>query len=327
MSPELIVLDVAHGNCSLVIGQDTTVVIDAPRGGLHIDALKARSIRDVHAVIISHADADHMGGVAHLLYDEDIRVHSVYVNADATKTARGGGEVWQNFVRALTDAVGRGEVRAFGIKRGDTIELNDRLIHLDVLAPSTDLVLLAAGGRDQGRHLKSNTLSVVVRVLFGDRPLALLTGDLDQTGLESLLRGNDELHAKVLVFPHHGGRSGGDDRAFASAITEAVEPEVVIFSIGREMRYPNPRPEIVAGLLAARPNVAIMCTQLSKRCSPGTFFPAHIGTLPAKGKHLGRCCAGSIRLGVNGLDTPGAADHAAFVDSLGPLPLCRSPLE
>lgn len=327
MSPELIVLDVAHGNCSLVIGQDTTVVIDAPRGGLHIDALKARSIRDIHAVIVSHADADHMGGVTHLLYDEDIRVHSVYVNADATKTARGGGDVWQNFVRALADAVRRGEVRAFGIKRGDTIDLNDPLIHLDVLAPSTDLVLLAAGGRDQGRRLKSNTLSVVLRVLFGDRPLALLTGDLDQTGLESLLRANDELHAEVLVFPHHGGRSGGDDKAFASAITAAVEPEIVIFSIGREMRFRNPRPEIVAGVLTARPNVAIMCTQLSKRCSSGSFFPTHIGILPAKGKLSGRCCAGSLQFGVNGLDTPGAADHAAFVDSLGPLPLCRPSLE
>ena len=327
MSPELIVLDVAHGNCALVIGQDTTVVIDAPRGGLHIDALKARSIRDVHAVVISHADSDHMGGVAHLLYDENIRVHSVYVNADATKTAHGGGDVWQNFVRALADAVGRGEVKAFGIKRRDRIDLNDRLIHLEVLAPSTDLVLLAAGGRDQGRRLKSNTLSVVVRVLFNDRPLALLTGDLDQTGLDSLLGRSDDLHARVLVFPHHGGRSGGDDRAFASAITEAVAPEIVIFSIGREMRYPNPRPEIVAGVLAAKPDVAIMCTQLSKNCSPGTFFPPHIGTLPAKGKHSGRCCAGSLQFGVNGLGTPDAAYHAAFVDSLGPLPLCRPSLE
>ena len=323
MPPELIVLDVAHGNCTLVTGQDTTVVIDAPRGGLHIDALKERSIRKVHAVIVSHADADHMGGVAHLLYDEDVQVHSVYVNADATKTAQGGGAVWQNFVRALADAVERGEVKSFGIKRGSIIELNDRLIHLEVLAPSTDLVLLAAGGRDQERRLKSNTLSVVIRVLFGDRPLALLTGDLDQTGLESLLGGNDDLHAKALVFPHHGGRSGGDDRAFASAITEAVEPEIVIFSIGREMRYPNPRPEIVAGVLAAKPDVAIMCTQLSKRCSPVTFDPLHLAPLPAKGMYQGNCCAGSLQFDPHGLVAPSAEAHAEFIDNFTTSPLCR----
>ena len=87
MAPELLVLDVAHGNSTLVIGKETTVLVDAPRGGLHIGALKAKSIQEVHAVLLSHADADHMGGVSNLLYEEDIRVHRVYVNADASKTA------------------------------------------------------------------------------------------------------------------------------------------------------------------------------------------------------------------------------------------------
>ena len=324
MAPELIVLDVAHGNCTLLIGENTAVVIDAPRGGTHIDTLKARSIHEVHAVVVSHADADHVGGIAHLLYDKDIRVHRVYVNADATKTADGDGTVWENFARAVADAVDRGEVKMFGVKRGDNICLNDQLIHLEVLAPAVDRVLLSAGGRDDGQRLTSNTLSVVVRVLFGDEPMALLTADLTYSGFKKLRQVDDELHARVLVFPHHGGHSGGNDRAFASAITKAVEPEIVIFSIGRGPD--NPQPEIVAGILSAKPNVAIMCTQLSKRCSSEASFPPYIGPLPAKGRHEGKCCAGSLQFGVSGLETPTLTDHAAFVDSLSPLPLCRSSL-
>ena len=325
MAPELLVLDVAHGNSTLVIGEETTVLVDAPRGGLHIDALKAKSIQEVHAVLISHADADHVGGVSNLLYEEDIRVHRVYVNADASKTAEGGGDVWRNFVTALADAEQRAEVKVFAFKRGDTIRVNDENIRLDVLAPAVDLALLGVGGRLDGQRIRSNTLSGVVRVLFEGQPIALLTGDLDSLGLEKLFESNDDLRTRVLVFPHHGGHCGGDDREFASAITTAVNPEIVVFSFGRT-QHGNPRPEIVAGIRSARPGVHIMCTQLSMRCSTPARFPPYVGRLPAKGKHVGHCCAGSIRFDVEGLDAPSAADHAAFVDDLGPAPLCRLPL-
>ena len=193
---------------------------------------------------------------------------------------------------------------------------------MDVLAPAVDLALLGVGGRLDGQRIRANTLSGVVRVLFEGQPIALLTGDLDSLGLEKLFESNDDLRTRVLVFPHHGGHCGGDDREFASAITTAVNPEIVVFSFGRT-QHGNPRPEIVAGIRSARPGVHIMCTQLSMRCSTPARFPPYVGRLPAKGKHVGHCCAGSIRFDVEGLDAPSAADHAAFVDDLGPAPLCR----
>ena len=325
MPPELILLDVAHGNCALVIGEDTVAVIDAPHGGLHIDALKERSARDVHTVVISHADADHMGGVAHLLYDEEVRIHTVYVNTDASKTAGGGGLVWQNFVIALTDAERRGEVVVVPIKRGDNVDLSDDRIRLEILAPSTELTLLGVGGRFEGQALTSNSLSVVVRVWFEDQPIALLTGDLDWLGLQKLLQEGDDLHTQVLVFPHHGGSSGGDDGAFANAISNAVNPETIVFSFGRE-QYHNPQPEIINGIRSTKPRAKIMCTQLSKACSQSTFDPVHIGPLPAKGRDQGRCCAGSLRFTQEGLREPLGAEHRDFVAGLVPTPMClRSP--
>lgn len=326
MPPELTLLDVAHGNCALVVGDEAVAIIDAPRGGLHIDALKEMSVQDVHVVIISHADADHVSGVTHLLYDEDMRVHTVYVNGDATKTAGGGGLVWENFVIALADAERRGETRVVGVKRGDVPDLHDDRIRLEVLAPSTDLVLLGAGGKVEGRVLTSNSLSVVVRVWFGDEPIALLTGDLDELGFERLLLDGDDLRSQVLVFPHHGGRSGGDDEAFAGEISNAVAPEIVVFSFGRE-QYHNPRLEIINGTRAATPDVTIACTQLSKACSPSSLDPLHVGTLPAQGKDLGRCCAGSLRFGQGGMREPVGAAHAEFVANSVPTPMCLRPLE
>ena len=325
MSPELILLDVAHGNCALVLGKNTVAVVDVPRGGLHVEALKERGVRDIHAVVVSHADADHVGGVSHLLYDEDLRVHTVYVNPDASKTAEGKGAVWQNFLTALADAEGRGEVDVASIKRGDNVDLHDDRIHLEILAPSTELFLLGVDGRAEGQTLTSNSLSVVVRIWFGNQPIALLTGDLDSFGLQRLIQKGDNLHAQVLVFPHHGGHSEGNDRTFASTISDAVNPKTIVFSFGRE-QYNNPQPEIIHGIRSAKPSAKIMCTQLSKACSPSTLDPVHIGPLPAKGREQGRCCAGSIRFTPDGLREPLGAEHRDFVAGLVPTPMClRSP--
>ena len=325
ISPELIVLDVAHGNCAIVIGDESVVIIDAPQGGIHVDTLKARGIREVHAIVISHADADHMQGVTTLLYDKQIRIHKIYVNADPTKTAAASGLVWRNFLMAIADAVRRGEITRCGIQRGDEIAVVDQRIRLEVLAPTVDMVLCGVGGRLEGDTLTSNSLSVVLRVWFEEQPLAVLAGDLDELGLQRLLVEGEEFHAQVLVFPHHGGRTGGDDHAFASTIMNVVDPEMVIFSFGRE-KYDNPRPEIIDAILSAKPGAKIMCTQLSRRCSDLTFDPPHLASLPALGRDTGRCCAGSLQLDSQGVVTPKVAEHAAFVDSLDSPPLCRIPL-
>lgn len=325
MDPELIVLDVAHGNCAIMVGEDSVVVVDAPQGGIHVDTLKTRGIRQVHAIVISHADADHMQGVTTLLYDEQIRVHKIYMNADPTKTAAARGLVWRNFLVAVADAVRRGEVTICGIKRGDEIKMVNQRIRLEVLAPTVDMVLCGPGGRLEGRTLTSNSLSAVLRVWFEEQPLAVLAADLDELGLQRLLREEDELHARVLVFPHHGGRTGGDDHSFASTIMNAVDPETVVFSFGRE-KYNNPRPQIVDAIRSANPDARIMCTQLSKRCSDSTFDPPHLAPLPARGRDSGQCCAGSLQLAPHGVVAPQVAGHAAFVDSLTPPPLCRIPV-
>lgn len=325
MGPELIILDVAHGNCAIVIGEGSVVVIDAPQGGVHVDTLRARGIREVHAIVVSHADADHMQGVTTLLYDEQIRIHKIYVNADPTKTAATSGLVWRNFLIAIADAVRRGEITRCGIQRGDEIAVVDQHIRLEVLAPTVDMVLLGVGGKSEGRTLTSNSLSAVLRVWFEEHPIAILAGDLDELGLQRLIAEEREIHARALVFPHHGGHTGGDDRSFASTIMNAVDPETVIFSFGRE-KYNNPRPQIVDAIRSANLDARIMCTQLSKRCSDSTFDPPHLASIPARGRDSGQCCAGSLRLDSQGVVAPQVAEHADFVNSLTPPPLCRIPL-
>src|SRR5579884_2486781 len=64
--PELIVLDVGHGNCALVRDIHGTIIIDCPLGSTLMKTLRQLNIREIASVLLSHADEDHIGGVMNL---------------------------------------------------------------------------------------------------------------------------------------------------------------------------------------------------------------------------------------------------------------------
>jgi len=162
-------------------------------------------------------------------------------------------------------------------------------------------------------------MSVVVRISNHDRSQVLLTGDIDAVGLENLMANVADLHARVLVFPHHGGLPGQDDPYdFARRLCEAVSPDVVVFSIGRG-KHATPRPDIVAGVRAAAQTVHVACTQLSEHCAAAlpTSQPTHLSDRPARGKASNACCAGSIVVTFNEMHeyVPLVEDHATFISA------------
>lgn len=324
--PELFFLDVAHGNSTVVRDGEAVVVVDVPSGALVGDVLIKLGIFAVESVVVSHADRDHVGGVANLLLDDRLEIKNVYVNGDSTKTARGKGRTWEYFARTVSAAEARGNVNVVvGIKRGDPIAFSGATATFEVLAPSVELALLAPGGRDaSGKRIGPNTTSVVLRVVAEEEPIALLPGDLDATGLQHLLGCEGDIAAPTLVFPHHGGQSGGDDTDFASEICVAARPETVIFSHGRRSRHVNPLPEIVAGVRATTPEARICCTQLSRHCAEETSPSPFASEPPAKGESTDSCCAGSIVLGDDGELAPGDDEHRAFIAEAVPTPLCMS---
>ena len=50
-------------------------------------------------VIVSHADADHFGGISLLLSDASFQVDKVYLNPDSRDTV-----LWNDFVSVMVDA-------------------------------------------------------------------------------------------------------------------------------------------------------------------------------------------------------------------------------
>lgn len=295
-SPSLTILDVGHGQCVILQDAKGTVILDAGPGSTLLEFLHESEITEIDAVILSHADTDHIAGLVPLLFAGTVDVRRVYLNSDATKDS----DFWKDLRYAIADVSSRAAISvSTEVTTRSTQEFARGDVQIEILYPDPPLAMAGPGGTDlKGRRVTANSMSVVARISYQSIPRLLLTGDIDGVGLEILLEAFPSLQSDVLVFPHHGGSpSRADPVEFANSLSNAVQPNLIVFSIGRG-RYNTPRPEIVEGIRSALPNVAIACTQLSKNCAEcvPSLPPTHLASIAAKGQISQSCCAGSIRL-------------------------------
>lgn len=321
---ELLILDVGHGNCALLRDIDGVVLIDCPPGSVLLETLNYLGITEISHVLISHADQDHIAGIPQLLLSEEIKVNNIHLNSDWLKNT----EIWRDVCSALGIARRRSGVNVeVQLTTSTTGRHEVGQVSIQVLAPVPELAAVGVGGRDfAGKKLSPNSMSAVISLGYNTRRIAILAGDLDQTGLSNLLKETEDLKADILVFPHHGGRPGAgvDSKIFAQQLCNVVQPELVVFSIDRS-RHKNPNDGIVEGVLLAAPEAHIICTQLSEKCAVNLpdGDSNHLNSLPAKGRMDKKCCGGTIliRIGKDASTyTPSFDSHREFVSQfLNPL--------
>ena len=320
------ILDVGHGNSAVVTAPGWVAIIDAGPGSALLSFLREQGITVVDEFLISHADEDHIGGLIALLASGEFSVRRVRLNSDAHKDS----DIWNDLLIALDHAQRQGQVDFSPVLTVAENGLFDyQGVQLEILGPSTYLAGRGPGSTDRsGRPITTNSISAVIRVSVAGRRIVLFSGDIDQVGLDELLydQGLDP-HAEVLVFPHHGGRSGQTDvTMFSARITQAVRPMVVVFSIGRG-RHATPLPEVVAAVRAVAPAPRIACTQLSDRCSAAVpkGDPGHLHPAFARGRERSHCCAGTIVISDSaggGVVLPATNEHLAFIKTNAPSALC-----
>lgn len=179
-SPELVILDVGHGNCAVLLDSGAITVIDCAPGNALSDLLDQLEIREVHTILISHADSDHVGGLAGLLLKDDVDVRNVYLNQDTTKKTK----TWSGLRRALKIAKRRSGTRVHPNLSTDLSEaLHSGQIEIEVLAPESILTLGGVGERDdKGRVVTSNSMSVVLGLMHKGQRVVLFAGDVDEIG-------------------------------------------------------------------------------------------------------------------------------------------------
>jgi beta-lactamase superfamily II metal-dependent hydrolase len=329
LSATLTILDVGHGNSAILKGDEGVLIIDAgPGGGDLLQYLFDEGICRVDCLVISHADDDHLRGLLALLEDPSIEIGEVRVNPDAARLT----ELWQDISWSLAalDREKRTQLITACVD-GDVLPSIEASVEICALAPVKELALHGPGWTDpSNRTANSNSCSVVLRVTFDGEHVALIPGDLDLMGLDYTIGAHEELNASVLVFPHHGGNT--DSKAnrdanvqFTNRLLEIVQPQAVIFSIGRG-RHGTPRPEIVAAVRAFGADIRIACTQMSEHCrqdSTVQSLDSHLLDIQARGRTTNSCCAGSLRLDLGGNLAPGEETYEAFKLVEAPTALCR----
>ena len=226
---EVLMIDVGQGDAVAVRGPaGSWMLVDAgpagpgdPGGHPVVRALKNRGVRRLEALVLTHADLDHVGGAAAVLRSFDVGV--VYDPAlPAGKDA---------FLDALEEARMRGvpwRTAASGLR----LSLDDLVV--DVLSPSDSL---------RGASPEANEASVVLLVRLG-RFEALLTGDAYKPQERSFTPSLPP-DIEVLKVGHHGSETSTDPE-----LLDRSTPRLALISVGRRNRYGHPTPGVLARLEA-----------------------------------------------------------------------------
>jgi competence protein ComEC len=214
-------LDVGQGDAAVIeLPDGKTLVMDTGKTGFQVaEFLRYRGIRRIDAMVFSHGQFDHVGGVGYLL--ENFRV----------------GEIWDNGRLVYPDGFAAKVLRR-SLQRGDTISGNGYSI--TVLHTYRGFYSMDSAGSDD------NNDSLVLRVR-GAKHSFLFTGDIEKGGEEDMAHLGKNLKSSVLKVPHHGSRTS------ASAVfLHAVSPDIAVISVGRGNRYGHPHGETLALLGGAR---------------------------------------------------------------------------
>ena len=230
---ELTAIDVGQGDSILLVSpQGRTILVDA--GGIpfwmhsELDIgedvvspyLWSRGFHQLDVVALTHAHADHMGGMTAVL--ANFHPRELWLGVDSPSPEL------QTLLR---------EAKALKIpvvlhKAGDSLEIGGAKVA--VLAPPRDAEAHASRPNDE---------SLVMKISYGATS-ALLEGDAEKKTEKQVAQENPQ--ADLLKVAHHGSATSTIPELLA-----AVHPQFAVISVGARNVYGHPRREVLDRLAEA----------------------------------------------------------------------------
>ena len=224
----LTALDVGHGDAIVVsLPEGQRVLVDG--GGLPATSfdvgervvlpyLLDHGGRRLDAVVLTHSDFDHIGGLAAIV--DSMRV----------------GQLWDTSprwdrpaYRRLREVVRQRGVALRRLRAGESFRWGGVLWE----------ILAASGAPGMAAPEEENDRSLVVRLTLGESSV-LLTGDAGEDLERALLRSGRPLAADVLKVAHHGSGS-----STSTPFLEAVRPRFAIVSARERAGWPLPSANVL----------------------------------------------------------------------------------
>ena len=216
-------LDVGQGSGILIrLPSGGNILIDGgPReaGGEVVADLQRLGVSTLDAVVVSHADEDHAGGLIDVI--NSLQVLSVYDSSYPHTTAT---------YADLLDAIERSGARYIETRTGERIEL-DTGVGMEFLYPDE----LGDG---------TNESSLAMRLTYGDFA-AQFTGDLGFDQEEELLASGRLSPVTLLEVGHHGSAESSSPE-----FLQALSPEVGVVQVGADNSYGHPTGEALSRVRA-----------------------------------------------------------------------------
>ncbi len=212
-------IDVGQGDASLVQCDGHYMLIDgggSKKSSLIYSYLKQRKIDHLDAIVATHSDADHVGGLSGALN---------YAKADAAycSVTDHDSKEFQSFKKYL-GAQGRSITVP---KAGDSFMLGGAKV--SVLGP----VRSAAD---------ANNNSIILRVTYGKTSF-LFAGDAEGEEETDLVESGTALASTVLKVAHHGSKYSTGYR-----FLRETSPAYAVISVGKDNPYGHPTEEVLSRL-------------------------------------------------------------------------------
>lgn len=224
-------LDIGQGDAILFTTPDHhTILFDGGPGNSILDAL-GRTLpagtRTIDLVVLTHPDADHLGGLVPVLERYDVQ--SVLTTGVEVKT-----QLFQRWQKVLADE----QATILHAQAGQVTTVGADF-RFEQLWPQQDLrsVLWTEPAKNGTGGI--NDTSVGGRVTCAGST-AMMTGDLSHDVEEQFVKQPETIRASVLKAGHHGSR-------YSSALVflQVVKPDLVVFSVGKKNRYGHPHPTVL----------------------------------------------------------------------------------
>ncbi len=188
--------------------------------------LRERGVRELDALILTHPDADHIGGAPALL--TRVPVKRLFTNGDSSAS--------RSYTELMLAAEGC-RLTPVALAAGQVLRLSR-----DVC-----LTVLSSGAAQDQFDTGENARSLALR-LDGGGASALLAADIDSATETALVAAwGERLDTDMLKVSHHGSRS-----ATSAEFLARVSPQIAAISCGRRNIYGHPHPVVMARLAVAQ---------------------------------------------------------------------------